>query len=100
MKLHIDAAEIKKNKLFIEKLNRIGPVMDFVIGAVLTDLSKIFDCIPHYLLIAKLEDYGVGEKLSSYIVILHSSQCVRVNDEKVIFKRYFLVTLKAPINPV
>ena len=41
--------------------------MDFVIGAVLTDLSKIFDCIPHYLLIAKLEDYGLGEKLSSYI---------------------------------
>ena len=57
---------------------------DFVVGAALTDLSKAFDCIPHDLLLAKLEAYGLGEKGLSYIYLYlaNQSQCVRINNKK------------------
>ena len=40
---------------------------NFVVGTVLTDLSKAFDCIPHDLLIAKLSAYNFSDEALSYI---------------------------------
>ena len=62
---------------------------DFVIGAVLTNLSITFDCILQDLLIAELKAYGLGEKVLSYIYsyLRNRNQCVCINDKKVIFKR-------------
>ena len=51
-------------------------------GALLTDLSKAFDCINHKFLIAKLSEYGVSSPalnvLSSYLK--HRTQRTKIND--------------------
>ena len=39
-----------------------------VAGAVLTDLSKAFDCLPHDLLIAKLYAYGFEKSACNFIL--------------------------------
>ena len=41
---------------------------NFVVGAVLTGLSKTFDCIPHDLSIAKRAAYGLSEEELVYIL--------------------------------
>ena len=52
-----------------------------VFGALLTDLSKAFDCLPHELIIAKLYAYGFNlpalKLMHSYLS--HRKQRTKVN---------------------
>ena len=51
-------------------------------GALLTDLSKAFDCFNHELLIAKLNVYGFSLPALRLIhgYLLHRKQRIRVNN--------------------
>ena len=55
---------------------------NFVVGAVLTDLSKAFYCTAHELLIAKLAAYGFSDTALRYIYsyLSNREQCVRINN--------------------
>ena len=51
-------------------------------GALLTDLSKAFDCIPHDLIIAKLEAYGfqIDALRLVYDYLSNRKQRVKLNE--------------------
>ena len=56
---------------------------NFVVGAVLVNLHKAFDCILlQDLLIAKLSPYNSSDEVLSYIYLNQTNrrQCVRVNN--------------------
>jgi retron-type reverse transcriptase len=52
------------------------------VAAILMDLSKAFDCLPHDLILLKLKAYGMSEHstdlLKSYLS--HRKQCVRMGN--------------------
>ena len=50
-------------------------------GALLTDLSKAFDCLPHSLLIAKLHAYGFDKTSTEYLkdYLSHRKQKIKIN---------------------
>ena len=52
-----------------------------IVGAVLMDLSKAFDCLPHELLIAKLSAYGIDKNTLKffYSYLKERKQCVSIN---------------------
>ena len=52
-----------------------------IVGAVLIDLSKAFECIPHNLIIAKLAGYGTETETLRliYSFLKSRKQCVKIN---------------------
>ena len=68
---------------------------NFFVGAVMIDLSKAFDCLPHDLLIAKLEAYGFDINSLEYIYsyLKGRLQSVRINN---IYSMYQLILSGVP----
>ena len=62
-----------------------------VFGALLTDLSKAFECIPHDLIIAELEAYGFHINALKLIhdYLSNRKQRVKVNDTYSLWKDIF-----------
>ena len=59
-----------------------------IIGTVLMDLSKGFDCIAYYLLVAKLHAYGLSMDAITFIYsyMKRRKQGVKINDTESLFK--------------
>ena len=56
------------------------------LGIILADLSKAYDCLPHHILVAKLEVSGIGKAslnlIHSYEVSIHEKRLYTLSTEK------------------
>ena len=55
---------------------------NFIVGAVLMDLSKVFDCIPNDFIIARVAAYGIERKTLRliYSYLNGWNQCLKINN--------------------
>ena len=65
------------------------------VGGMLMDLSKAFDCLPHDLLIAKLEAYGLGRN-SLLLLLSYLKDCKQSLEIKGIRSLFQLIKLGVP----
>ena len=70
-----------------------------IIGAVLMDLSKVFDCIPHDLLLAKLHANGltIDAIIFIYLYMKRRKEGVKINDTESLFKIFLSEVLQGSI---
>ena len=68
---HVLVRRLEKWRLYLDN--------NYFVSAVMTDLSKAFDCIPHDLLIVKLEAYVFTIRYV-YSYLKNRKQCVKINN--------------------
>ena len=70
--------------------------LDNLVGAILMDLSKAFDCIPHDLVATKLHAYALDEDalVFTYFYLKRRRLCGRINNRYSSFNRLYLMCLK------
>ncbi len=54
-----------------------------VVALILMDLSKVFDCLPHDLMAAKLIAYGMSHSMAKILIsyLRHRKQCVKIGSD-------------------
>jgi len=85
------------NHVLIRMIEKWKKQMDnkMFVGAVLMDLSKAFDCVPHDLLIAKLHAYKFDMKtlILFYSYLKNRQQCVKINN---VFSSFMVLVSGVP----
>jgi len=85
------------NHVLIKMIEKWKKQMDnkLFVGAVLMDLSKAFDCVPHDLLIAKLHAYKFDMKtlILFYSYLKNRQQCVKINN---VFSSFMVLVSGVP----
>ena len=83
----------------LQKWQKCLDASDGIVGTLLMDLSKAYDCVNHDLIIAKLEAYGVGENSLRLIqnYLSQRQQRVKVGSS---FSEWLEIILGIPQGPI